>query len=63
MEDEDGGPCLYLLQDMRQRLIPKFQVHGFVYKCKINLQDCNRTYTRMLPMLHRVVQGKSCIVS
>ena len=44
MEDEDRGPWLYILQDVRQRLIPKFQVQGYVYKCEINLQERNQTY-------------------
>ena len=62
MDNEDQGHHAYLLQDVRQRLIPKFRVLGLVYKCKINLRECNRTYVRIQWILHRVVQVKSCIV-
>ena len=63
MEDEDQLTQMYVLQDVRQRLIPKFRVQGFVYTCKINLREHNQTYAGMQRMLHQVVQGKSCVVS
>ena len=62
MEDEEQTRQMYTLQDVRQRLIPKFRVQGFVYKCKINLREHNQSYAGMQRILHRVIQGKSCIV-
>ena len=62
MEDEEQTRQMYTLQDVRQRLIPKFRVQSFVYKVEINLRDRNQTYAGMQRMLHRVIQGKSCIV-
>ena len=62
MDDEEQTQRLYTLQDVRQRLIPKFRVQGYIYKVKINLQEWNQSYVGMQRMLHWVVQGKSCIV-
>ena len=64
MEDEEQTRQMYTLQGVRQRLIPKFRVQGFVYKCKINLHsERNQTYAGMQRTLHQVIQGKSSIVS
>ena len=37
MEDKEQTRQMYTLQDMRQSLIPKFRVQGYMYKVKINL--------------------------
>ena len=60
---EDQGQRMYTLQGVRQRLIPKFRVQGFVYKVEINLRARNQSYAGMQRMLHRVVQGKARVVS
>ena len=54
---------MYTLQDVRQRLIPKFRVQGYMYKVEINLREHNQRYAGMQRTLHRVVHGKLCIVS
>ena len=63
MDDEDQGHRMYTLQDVRQRLIPKFRVQGYMYKVEINLREHNQRYAGMQRTLHRVVHGKLCIVS
>ena len=57
-DDEDHRPRLYVLQDVRQRRLPKFQVQGYVYKLEIDQQQRNQIYTWMLQTLHRILQGR-----
>ena len=63
MDDEEQTRQMYTLQDVRQRLIPKFRVQGYVYKVKINLRARNQTYAGMQRWLHPAVHGKSRVVS
>ena len=57
-DDEGHGTRLYVLQDFRQRNIPKFQVQVYEYKLEIDLQQRNQTYTWMLQTLPCVLQGR-----
>jgi len=55
----------YTLEEFRERNIPKFGVLGKEYKLSINLEERPRhgsekapTYTHMLEMLQKVIQGE-----
>ena len=67
-QDQEERPRRYVLEEYRQRNIPKFGVQGQEYRLSVDLQDRHhgyerpQTYTQMLVVLHSVLQGNGTYV-
>lgn len=49
----------YIIEEVRERRIPKFDVHGFEYQLKVNLNDQFRSYDILVQELHAIITGIS----
>ena len=56
-DEQDGGRHTYTIQLVKERLIKKFDVHGFEYQVHVEAFDRNTDFTAAVQMLHGILAG------
>ena len=56
-DDQDGGRHTYTIQLVKERLIKKFDVHGYDYQVHVDAFDRNIDFTVAVQMLHGILTG------